>query len=126
MAERILAWHFLPADGRLAHRQGGKIITPGMVTTERRPLRLCGVGLHASVDIMDALGYAPGPIVQRVECGGRILHGNDKLCCSWRRCIAVADASRALRLFAADEAERACELAGWKDPRSLAAIEAAR
>lgn len=62
----------------------------------------------------------------RVECSGTILKSHDKLCCSRRRCIAVADASTVLRLFAADEAEWACKLTGWADPRSIAAIEAAR
>jgi hypothetical protein len=74
------AWHFvsdtlrdgrpIPADGELLKHEG--------------PLKLCASGLHASKNILDALHYAPGSTICRVEVCGEIIHGNDKLVASER------------------------------------------
>ena len=61
----------------------------------------CHKGLHASIKPLDALDYAPGPIIWRVEMGGTIIRQDDKLCASERTYIASGiDASDTLRKFA--------------------------
>ena len=74
------AWHFvgdtlrdgspIPADGKLLHHTGS--------------VAICRSGLHASERIIDALTYAPGNIICRVECGGIVDTQSDKLVCRER------------------------------------------
>lgn len=74
------AWHFvgdrlrdgrpIPADGELLRHEGG--------------LKLRSSGLHASERLIDALSYAPGNTLCRVELSGKILRDDDKLCASER------------------------------------------
>ena len=64
------------------------------------PLILCERGLHASLHPFDALQYAPGPILCRVEVGGKIVQGGDKLVAIRRRIIARVDATDLCRAFA--------------------------
>jgi hypothetical protein len=98
--ETMLAWHFLPTDGRL--RFGGRSKVRIGQTLRRDPakLSLCRYGLHASVQPLDALNYAPGPVVCRVRLGGTIIQGNDKCVASRRTVLWMADAERELRRFA--------------------------
>jgi hypothetical protein len=56
--------------------------------------------LHASVDILDALDYAPGPIICRVELGGRIERGIDKCVAERRRVLWWVDGEKLLWKFA--------------------------
>jgi hypothetical protein len=103
----LLAWHFLPADRRLRHGDG-RVVEAGQVLSVPdldRPLDLCSYGMHASICALDALQYAPGPIVCRVELSGEILRDDDKVCAQHRRVLWMADATGALRAFA-----RACAL----------------
>jgi len=129
-----LAWHFLRADRRL---QWGptdrKPLRAGSVLVHEGGLCPCNAGLHASLDILDALSYAPGPIICRVTVSGRFVpHGSpiDKLCCSRRKLLRWVDGTAPLRLFAADCAARSLrreETAGRKvDQRSWNAVRAAR
>lgn len=99
MTAPVLAWWFAPADRRLDHGDG-RIIRKGRVQVHKGPLRLCESGLHASIDIMDALRYAPGPILCRVRCAGEIIYGADKLVCTRRTPVEVIDATDTLRRFA--------------------------
>jgi len=127
--DTMQAWHFIADDRKLAYPQADgsrPVITPGLVLTEERPLSLCHVGLHASVRAIDAMQYAQGAVICRVECEGEIVHGDDKLCCSRRTVLWMADATRVLHLFACDVAEEALALVGNPDPRSVAAIAAKR
>ena len=90
----------------------------GQILRHRGPLELCKKGLHASIKPLDALKYAPGSVVCRVECSGEVIYGEDKLVCSRRRVLWIEDASRVL-----------CEYATWcifenleaeySDPRNL-------
>jgi hypothetical protein len=129
MTEHILAWHFLPDDRKLRYAPYTPV-EPGQVLRVEGPLELCRRGLHASIRPLDALRYAPGSIVCRVEMGGDILHGDDKLCASERKTLWVADATNALHEFACLCAERELlrrRRAGREpDKRSWAAIEAKR
>ena len=49
-----------------------------------------------------------------------------KVCAEYRKVLWWADCTQVLHEFACDEAERALELAGNPDPRSLKAIETKR
>ena len=63
-----LAWHFVGAtlrDGRPIPPDGEWLVHDG-------PLVLCHSGLHCSIDPFDALSYAPGPVLCRVEYGGEV------------------------------------------------------
>lgn len=96
MSETIMAWHFVGdtlRDGRSVPPDGAWLIHDG-------PVVLCRSGLHASVDPLDALRYAPGPVLCRVELAGAIVHGDDKLIAARRRILARRDMTDALRLFA--------------------------
>ncbi len=94
----VLAWHFLADSGLL--RDGRTPPADGKRLLHRGDLELCKTGLHASIRPLDALQYAPGSIVCRVKCGGRIEHADDKLVCSCRTILWRADATEALRKFA--------------------------
>ena len=105
------AWHFLAQgsvmrDGRKAPRDGVKLVHRGEVIP-------CESGLHASEHPMDALNYAPGPVLCLVECGGTIrAHGDpeDKIACSERTIIARMDATPLLREFARMQALKVAHL----------------
>ena len=63
----------------------------------------CQSGLHASEHPFDALQYAPGPILHRVELVGDLVpHGNpiDKWVGRQRTILASIDATELLRVFA--------------------------
>ena len=125
----ILAWHFCKVHRFAAVLRDGTTIVPA-VMTHTGPLVLCKSGLHASERAIDALSYAPGPIVCRVECDGAIVRGDDKLVCTVRRVLWKAHSVRALKLWACDCAERALlrerEHGREPDPRSWRGIEVQR
>jgi hypothetical protein len=124
-ATGVLAWHFLPEDRRL--RWGSReIVEVGRTLKMKGKPELCNRGFHASRRIIDALNYAPGPILCRVGVGGTILEDNDKLVGTTRRVVAMADASPMLHLFACDVAEAALKAAGVTDARALGVIQAKR
>jgi len=125
----MIAWHFLPDDGRLRYKPRRKVKAGQTLKFKGEPI-LCKQGYHASQRIIDALNYATGPIVCRVECGGIIVHGADKLVATERTVIAMDDISTLLFEFACDVASKALRdrrREGHKiDPRSYAAIRARR
>jgi hypothetical protein len=91
-----MAWHFVGdrlRDGRPVPRKGRWLEHDG-------PLVMCGSGLHASVHPFDALRYAPGSILCRVECAGEVIHGDDKLVCTKRRIVQRMEATELLRYYA--------------------------
>ena len=94
-------WHFVAENKRLGYGDN-RIVKPGITykVEKTRPLKLCSYGLHASKRIIDALNYAPGPIVCRVELIGETLHDTDKAVAYERRVIAMIDATDILRKFA--------------------------
>jgi len=120
---KILAWHFLPEDGRLRWGtrekvQVGKVYS---LPTSETP-ELCERGMHGSVRPLDALQYAPGPIVCRVRLWGDVVRGDDKLVARHREVVAIADATRILHEFAIWCAEQALALIRQPDPRSINAL----
>jgi len=122
-------WHFLPNDRRLANGDGREI-TPGSVTSVGGSIELCKRGLHASKKPLDALRYASGEVVSRVELRGDILEGDDKACATERRVLWMADATDTLHEFACWCAEEALtrerEAGREPDARLWAAIETKR
>ena len=126
----VLAWHFLPANGCLARSAPPVKVEVGRTYRVDGEPVLCEHGLHGSLGVLDALKYAHSPIVCRVRIGGKIVRGDDKLCGTTRRVLAMADAGPTLHLFACWCAERALKAerkAGREpDARSWAALEVKR
>jgi len=126
---KTLAWHFLPEDRKLRWGTEEEVV-PGQKLIVKPPLHMCRHGLHAGIRAIDALTYAPGPVVCRVELGGEILEDEDKCCATERTCVWLADASEVLHRFACWCAERVLmreRQAGREpDPRSWAAVQAKR
>ena len=75
---------------------------------------LCGNGFHASEKVIDALTYAPGPLLCRIRCEGEILHGSDKLVCRTRTLLQAVDVTEQLRWFALECAEHIQHLSSDK------------
>jgi hypothetical protein len=105
-AKEVYGWHFLPADGFIAHGEFAgekkKRVEVGMVYSVSTPLVICEWGLHASVKALDALGYAPGPIATYVRLSGEMIVGGDKMCAENREVIGMVDATDVLREFIRD------------------------
>ncbi len=121
----MLAWHFLSEDKRLGY-DDGRLVEVGVPLECIGDLALCDNGMHGSVRLIDALHYASGPIVCRVEIDGDIIQGDDKLCGRRRTVLWMLDATELLHEFACQCAENALALIDNPDPRSVAAIEAKR
>jgi hypothetical protein len=121
----MLAWHFCTED-RMTRFAPRMPIVVGETLTHDGPLVLCESGLHASVRAIDALKYAPGPIVCRVELGGNIRRDTDKCVAEKRTCLAMIDATTIFHEFACCCAEVALLIAEVDDSRCWQAIEAKR
>ena len=99
------AWYFSDESRRLRYGDGREIAVGVTHTVDCVPV-LCKFGLHASVRAIDALEYAPGPIIWIVELGGIVVEGDDKCVATERTYTAGGvDATETLRAFA-----RACAL----------------
>jgi hypothetical protein len=94
----VLAYHFCREDNRLGYSDG-RAVRVGDTLSVDPPIMLCRHGLHGSERIIDALEYAPGPILCRTEHSGEIVRGDDKLASQRRRVIARVDATYMLRVF---------------------------
>jgi hypothetical protein len=90
------AWHFV---GKTL-RDGRPIPADGVTLKHEGPVVLCESGLHASARIFDALAYAPGTTVCRVELSGTIFENEDKLAASERTIRWRMDATDVLNAFA--------------------------
>ena len=121
----VKAWHFLPADGRLQFGDRA-VVRVGEPLHVVGPLELCRNGMHGSIRAIDALNYAPGPIICRVRHDGDIARGDDKLCSRTRTALWMYDASTVLHEFACCVAETALLMAEIDDARFWRAIEAKR
>ena len=94
------AWHFAAST----LRDGSPLPPAGIELPEIVDLEPCARGYHGSVRPIDALTYAPGPMVAMVRLHGVLIGlGNppDKHCASRRIGLSpYVDASVALREFA--------------------------
>ena len=126
-----LAWHFvgdtlrdgtpIPADGELLHHAG--------------EVAICSSGLHASKRLIDALNYAPGNTICRVECEEIVDEQHDKLVCRKRTILWRIDGEELLREFARkcaldvihlwDAPQIVIDFLQTGDPKLQAAAEAA-
>ncbi len=129
MSDKVLGWHWLHNNGCLRYAPYSKVEV-GQTLTAKGPLKLCENGMHASRRALDALQYAPGPIICRVELSGELLEGIDILCARRRKVLAMSDATRVLHEFACWCVEQALlrerELGREPDRRSWDAIEVKR
>ena len=92
------AWHFLADSGKL---RDGKFPPPdGEWLIHDGSVKICASGLHASKNILDALEYAPGGILCRVECEDIVDRHGDKFVCRKRKILWRIDANKVLRKFA--------------------------
>ena len=89
-AEKVLAWHF--TNGMKL--RDGQPLKVGKVYKHVGPLEMCATGYHASIDIRDALSFAPGFTVSRVECRGEMEQQSDKLVCRERKVLWTMDAKK--------------------------------
>ena len=95
----MLGWYFAKADRKLRYGDN-RLVEVGVTHTVDCKPELCMSGLHWSEKAIDALGYAPGPIACRVEGGGKVVEGDDKIVGTSRKYLAVADATGVLRRLA--------------------------
>ena len=117
------AWHFV-ADKL---RDGSPIPTDGVWLEHTGPMKICKAGLHASVRLIDALEYAPGATICRVEVGGEMVKQKDKLVCRKRKILWRIDATMLLHEFACQMAEGALKKAKvQQDERCWKAIKVKR
>ena len=92
----VLAYHF--TDGyRL--RDGKPLETGREYVFDGEPV-MCESGYHASRHVFDALEYAPGATLSRVECREVTEERDDKLVCKRRTVIQTIDATKILQKFA--------------------------
>ena len=72
-----LYWHFLSVDKRLRYGDQTTVeVGKRLMLPPKTKIIPCRVGYHASSRAIDALRYAPGPIVCRVRLHGRVIpHG---------------------------------------------------
>ena len=101
--DTVLAWHFRRLDGTTEYLREPEQV--GKSYSCEGGLVLCENGFHASEKVIDALTYAPGPLLCRVRCAGEILHGSDKLVCRTRTLLRSVDVTEQLRWFALECAE---------------------
>jgi len=121
----IKAWHFAQQDRCLRHGDGRKIIKGRNLKVEGNPI-LCNYGLHASRKIMDALAKSRGPIICKVEIGGKIDEDSKELAGQSRKCLWWVDAEKLLHEFACKCAARALKKTNTKTSKYWNAIKVKR
>jgi outer membrane protein assembly factor BamB len=93
-------WWFSENSKRLGYKDNRKIKLGITHKVKGKPV-LCKHGLHASKKIIDALEYARGDIIWKVELGGVVLKGDDKMVATERTYIdGGVDISEVLKKFA--------------------------
>ena len=132
MPYTMLGWHFLASDKRLRYNDN-RLVQVGETYSARGGFfsgyetpTLCEFGLHACDSIIDALNYAPGPILCRVELSGNIVIGKNKAVAWDRRVLSMFDATSVLFEFGCLCAEDALKIISYPDPRSIDCVEAVR
>ena len=120
-----MGWHFIREDRRLRY-DDNMLVAPGYTYSVPGPVAMCTWGLHASERAIDALSYAPGPIVCRVRLGRGAVTDGDKSVSTSREVLWMADASTVLHEFACRVAEQVLLDAGVTDERAWRPIKAKR
>lgn len=96
------AFYFATKERKLRYNDNRQIIV-GETHTVEGELELCKNGLHASTRLIDALSYAPGPILYLVDVKDYVI-GDDKLAAMERTYFAEFDATTTLQHFARRQA----------------------
>lgn len=97
----VLAWHFLKNNKFMCYDRSSEIARAGKtysIADDQVP-ELCKYGMHGSIHALDAVGFAPGSIVCRVEISGDVLYADNKLVGRHRKVLWMADASDVLTKF---------------------------
>ena len=94
-AKRWTGWHWLHESGLLQYGDGRKVVV-GKWMTANAPPEMCNSGMHGSLRAIDALEYAPGPVVCRVELSDDVRTEGNKSVASKRKVLWMADATRVL------------------------------
>jgi len=125
---RVLAWHFLPDDGQLRYPLNHRLVKvkPRQTLKVTGRLEICRRGLHASRRLIDALEYAPGSLLERVELSGDMIKGHDKICARERTCLWLLDCTKLLHEFACRCAEDVLRMTGVSNEQCWNAIKAKR
>jgi len=122
----MLAWHFLPHNKRLGYGDN-RVVQAGKTYRLKSGIpTLCRNGMHGSRRLIDAIHYAPGDIVCRVDITGDIRTSSDKIVGRNRKVLWMLDVANVLHEFACRCAEDVFSLVDKKDPYSLAAVKAKR
>ena len=106
-----IAYHFV---GKTL-RDGSPVPANGEWLTFDGEVEICKSGLHASRDPFDALQYAPGATLCKVEVEDIVSEQDDKLVCRRRKIIGRIDATEMLRYFARMQALSVVHL--WDAPQ---------
>ena len=120
--KKIQGWHFCK-DWKL---RDGQKVEVGKTYSVKGELIMCQHGLHLSERILDALNYAPGNIICRVEGWGDVKKDIDKLVCRHRTVLAAIDGEKLLHEAACYFAETALTVAKIKDERCWNALKVKR
>ena len=120
--KKIQGWHFCK-DWKL---RDGQKVEVGKTYSVKGELIMCQHGLHLSERIIDALNYAPGNIICRVEGWGDMQKDSDKIICRYRTVLAAIDGEKLLHEAACYFAETALTVAKIKDERCWNAFKVKR
>ena len=93
------AWYFSQQNCKLRYKDN-RLIKAGVTHYYDGMPILCEQGLHASKNILNALKYAPGAYIWRVEMGGTSFCDHDKMVATERTYLWGYDATNVLRHFA--------------------------
>jgi len=111
MTNETLAWHWVGdklRDGRAIPADNVELRHDGRVS-------ICETGLHASINVFDALQYAPGNTVCQVLCKDIVEQHNDKFVCRSRTILWRLDAEPVLHEFTRKVASDVLHL--WDAPQ---------
>lgn len=106
--KRILAWHFICSNRTTEY--GNIQVRVGETITHDGEIQMCKSGLHASVDIMDALDYATDTMLCRVEIWGDVQEHEDKLVARNRKALWMKNIASDLQGLAISRNKR---FRGW-------------
>lgn len=91
--EPVDAWFFSSETKRLQYGDDRKIVV-GETHSVQGPIELCQNGLHASIQLIDALKYATYPMLYRVRLHGQMKDAIDKIAAQHRTYLWSVDAER--------------------------------
>jgi hypothetical protein len=120
--DKVLGWHF--CDGWKL--RDGQPLVVGKTYHIPGELVMCERGLHMSRRIIDALQYAPGSVICRVEGWGVVEEQDDKLVCHHRKVLAAIEGEKILHRAACHFAADALRVTGVTDNRCWTAINTKR